>query len=132
MAEHPISTWHRIVRERDAAALDGLLDADVVFLSPVVHTPQRGCALASLYLRAALEVFCAPEFRYVREIVGDSDAMLEFETELGGVHVNGVDIIRWNAAGKITEFKVMIRPLQGLNAIHARMAEVLQARSTPR
>jgi hypothetical protein len=120
-----IDAWHRLVRERDAAALQQLLDEDAVFNSPIVHTPQRGRALAAGYLGAALEVFCAPEFRYVREIVGECDAMLEFETVIDEVIVNGVDIIRWNEAGKITEFKVMIRPLKAVNAVHARMAALL-------
>ena len=120
-----IEAWHRLVRERDAAALQQLLDEDAVFHSPVVHTPQRGRALAAGYLGAALDVFCAPEFRYVREIVGEYDAMLEFETVIDEVKVNGVDIIHWNEAGKITEFKVMIRPLKAINAVHARMAALL-------
>jgi len=120
-----IEAWHRLVRERDAAALQDLLAEDAVFHSPVVHTPQRGRALAAGYLGAALNVFCAPEFRYVREIVGATDAMLEFETVIDGVQVNGVDIIRWNQAGKIVEFKVMIRPLKAINAVHARMAALL-------
>jgi hypothetical protein len=120
-----IEAWHRLVRERDASALQQLLDEDAVFHSPVVHTPQRGRALAAGYLRAALNIFCAPEFRYVREIIGDNDAMLEFETVIDEIKVNGVDIIRWNEAGKITEFKVMIRPLKAINAVHARMAALL-------
>jgi hypothetical protein len=126
MSEHVVLAWHRIVRERDAAALEELLDDEVVFHSPVVHTPQRGRALAGMYLHAALEVFCAPEFRYVREIVGESDAMLEFETQIDGVFVNGVDILSWNQVGKLTAFKVMIRPLKGINAVHAHMAALLQ------
>jgi hypothetical protein len=117
-----IEAWHRLVRERDAAALQQLLDEDAVFHSPVVHTPQRGRALVAGYLGAALNVFCAPEFRYVREIVVEHEAMLEFETVIDEVKVNGVDIIRWNEAGKIIEFKVMIRPLKAVNAVHARMA----------
>jgi hypothetical protein len=120
-----VAAWHRLVRERDAAALHELLDADAVFHSPVVHTPQRGRALVAGYLGAAMEIFCAPEFRYVREIVGDSEAMLEFETLIDGVQVNGVDIIRWNDAGRIVEFKVMIRPLKAINAVHQRMAALL-------
>jgi hypothetical protein len=79
------------------------------------------------YLRAAFQVFFNPTFRYVREIVGPSDAMLEFETELDGVQVNGADLIRWNDAGRITDFKVMIRPLKAINLIHQRMAAMLQA-----
>src|SRR5688500_2086919 len=107
MKEHPMTTWHRLVEERDAAGIDRLLDEDAVFHSPVVHTPQRGHRLVARYLGAAFEVFFNPSFRYVREIVGDKDAMLEFETEIDGVLVNGVDIIRWNADGRIVDFKVM-------------------------
>jgi len=72
-------------------------------------------------------VFFNPTFRYVREIVGPSDAMLEFETEIDGVLVNGVDLIKWNDAGEIVEFKVMLRPLKAINVIHQRMAAMLQS-----
>ena len=80
------------------------------------------------YLGAAFQVFFNPTFRYVREIVGPSDAMLEFETEIDGIVVNGVDLIKWNAAGQIVEFKVMLRPLKAINLIHQRMAAMLQSR----
>ena len=76
-------------------------------------------------------MFFNPTFRYVREIVGPSDAMLEFETEIDGVLVNGVDIIRWNDAGQIATFKVMIRPLKGINVIHQKMGEMLAAAQKP-
>ena len=127
MTEHPIAVWHRLVEERNPRGLDALLDANAVFLSPVVHTPQRGRKLAAMYLAAAFQVFCNPTFRYVREIVGSTDAMLEFETEIEGVSVNGVDIIKWNEAGQIVEFKVMLRPLKAINLIHQLMAAMLQA-----
>jgi len=127
MTEHPIVVWHRLVQERNASGLNDLLDADAVFFSPVVHSPQRGRKLSALYLASAFQVFFNPTFRYVREIVGTSDAMLEFETEIDGVRVNGVDIIKWNEAGRIVEFKVMIRPLKAINLIHQRMAAMLQA-----
>ena len=104
-----------------------MLADDAVFHSPVVHTPQAGRTLVARYLGAAFEVFFNPSFRYVREIVGASDAMLEFETEIEGVHVNGVDLIRWNHAGLIVDFKVMIRPLKAINLIHQRMGALLQA-----
>ena len=129
MADHPLETWHRLVRTQDRAGLDTLLAQDAVFHSPVVHTPQRGRKLAALYLGAAFEVFFNPAFRYVREIVGPSDAVLEFETEIDGVHVNGVDLVKWNDAGEIVEFKVMIRPLKAINAVHQRMAALLARQS---
>jgi len=122
-----LAAWHRLVRDRDAAALDALLADDAVFFSPVVHAPQRGKALATGYLAAALRVFANPTFHYVREIVDESDAMLEFETEIDGVLVNGVDILRWNAAGRIVEFKVMLRPLKAIEVVRQRMAAMLQA-----
>jgi hypothetical protein len=127
LTDHPLDRWHRLVRTRDPSGLDALLAEDAVFLSPVVHAPQRGRKLAAAYLGAAFRVFSGPQFRYVREIVGDSDAMLEFETELDGIAINGVDIIRWNEAGQIVEFKVMLRPLKAINLVHQKMAAMLQA-----
>ena len=128
MSIHPITAWHQVVKDRDPTGLDTLLDDAAVFVSPVVHTPQRGKGLAIMYLSAAFQVFLNPTFRYVREIIGERDAMLEFETEIDEVLVNGVDIIKWNDAGRIVEFKVMIRPLKAIGLIHQRMAAMLQAR----
>jgi SnoaL-like domain len=125
MPEHALEAWHRLVESRDPSGLSALLADDAVFHSPVVHTPQRGKRLAAGYLEAALQIFLNPDFRYVREIVGDSDAMLEFETEIDGILVNGVDLIRWNDAGQIVDFKVMLRPLKAINLIHQRMAAML-------
>ena len=123
---HPVARWHQVVATRDRAALAALLDDDVVFLSPVVHTPQRGKALALGYLAAALGLFGTPGFRYVRELLGEHDAMLEFETTIEGIEVNGVDLLRWNDEGRITEFKVMLRPLKAINVVHQQMATLLR------
>jgi hypothetical protein len=122
-----LETWHRLVRTQDSSGLNALLADDVVFHSPVVHVPQRGRKLTATYLTAAFHVFFNPTFRYVREIVGASDAMLEFETEIDGILVNGVDVIRWNDAGQIVDFKVMLRPLKAINLIHQKMAAMLQS-----
>jgi SnoaL-like domain len=127
MTGHALETWHRLVRTHDPSGLNALLAEDAVFYSPVVHTPQHGRKLTSWYLNAAFRVFFNPSFRYVREIVGPSDAVLEFETEIDGILVNGVDLIKWNASGQIVEFKVMLRPLKAINLIHQRMAAVLQS-----
>jgi hypothetical protein len=132
MTQHPIETWHSLVKARRPTDLEELLADEAVLFSPVVYSPQRGKALTKAYLAAAFHVFLNPSFRYVREILGPSDAMLEFETEIDGILVNGVDIIKWNASGKVTEFKVMIRPLKAINLIHERMAAMLAAaRRTP-
>lgn len=124
-----VAVWHEIVRTRNAKALDELLAEDVAFYSPVVHTPQIGKAITTMYLTAALHVFGNESFRYVREVVGECGAVLEFETEIDGIIVNGVDMIKWNDDGKITEFKVMVRPLKAINVIHEKMGEMLKKAS---
>jgi hypothetical protein len=121
-----LAAWHDIVRHRDASALDALLADDVVFHSPVVHTPQRGKSLTAMYLRGALQVLGSGHFRYVREIVGTRDALLEFETGIDGLLINGIDLIRWGDDGRITDFKVMVRPLKAVHALHQKMGELLQ------
>lgn len=131
MNQTPVERWHALVRAHDPSGLDELLAEDAIFISPVVHTAQRGRAITKAYLSAAFVVFFNPSFRYVREIVGPSDAMLEFETEIDGILVNGVDIIKWNPTGKIVEFKVMVRPLKAITIIHERMAAMLAANRRP-
>ncbi|NNF53751.1 MAG: nuclear transport factor 2 family protein [Acidimicrobiales bacterium] len=109
--------------------LDEHLHEDVTFYSPVVFTPQVGKPLTTAYLLAAGQTLGGSDeqpFRYTKEIVGDRNAMLEFETSIGGKYVNGVDIITVDNEGLITEFKVLIRPLQGVNAIHEAMMAALQ------
>jgi hypothetical protein len=92
-----------------------------------VHTPQAGKALTRAYLAAAFGVFGNESFHYVREVVGERDAVLEFDVDIDGIRVNGVDMIRWNDEGKIVDFKVMLRPLKAVNLIHQKMAAMLQA-----
>jgi hypothetical protein len=126
MTINTIANWHSVVKTRDVAGLNTLLAENVVFHSPVVHTPQVGKAATRLYLAAALGVFFNESFRYVREIVSDHDAVLEFVVEIDGVSVNGVDMITWDAEGRIVDFKVMLRPLKAINLIHQKMGAMLQ------
>lgn len=127
MAIATLDIWHELVQTRNAKGLRALLADDVVFHSPVVHTPQAGRAVTTQYLAAAFQVFFNASFRYVREVVGPRDAVLEFQVEIDGITVNGVDMIRWNDEGRITDFKVMIRPLKAINLIHQKMGAMLQA-----
>jgi hypothetical protein len=136
MIEQTIERWHEVI-SGDAAGLDDLLADDVVFYSPVVFTPQKGKAVTKLYLGAAGNTLGGGEtsgsgggggkFRYSKEILAGNQAMLEFETEMDGKYVNGVDIITCNDEGRIVEFKVMIRPLQAIQTVHAQMARMLEA-----
>lgn len=129
--QHPLDLWHDLVARRDAEALDPLLADDVVFHSPVVHSPQKGKPITKLYLGAALRVLNNDSFRYLRQIVGPSDAVLEFTTEIDGILINGVDLIHWNAEGKIDDFKVLVRPLKAINLLHSLMKQMLEQLSAP-
>lgn len=125
-----IQRWHRIALERRADELADILAADCVFESPVVHTPQRGGAITEKYLRGALAVLNTEHFRYGEEWYSanpdkSGSAVLEFYSEVDGITINGVDIISWNAEGKITHFKVMVRPLKAINTLHAKMGAYL-------
>jgi hypothetical protein len=121
-----LKTWHEVVKSRDMKVLSTLLADEVVFHSPVVHTPQRGKAITLKYLQGAMHVLNSEHFRYEREIVGPRDALLEFVTEIDGVLINGIDLIRWDESGQIVDFKVMVRPLKAVNALHQKMGEMLQ------
>jgi hypothetical protein len=121
-----LSTWHDLVSSRNVRGLSSLLADGVVFHSPVVHTPQVGKALTTQYLAAAFHVFFNETFKYVREVVGARDAVLEFQVTIDGIAVNGVDMIKWDDEGRIVEFKVLIRPLKAINLIHQKMGAMLQ------
>lgn len=121
-----LQRWHEVVRTRNPAMLNQILADDAVFHSPIVFRPQQGKDLVALYLTGAMQVIANETFRYVREVVDGRVAVLEFETEIDGVHVNGVDMITWNEQGLITDFKVMLRPLKAIMIVQQRMAELLE------
>ena len=115
-----IVAWHQLAESRDPAGLDGLLADDCVFRSPAVHTPQAGKELTTAYLAAALVVL-GPTLRYVEEWYAETSAVLEFEAEVDGLAVHGVDMIRWDETGRITSFTVMVRPHKGLEVLMGAM-----------
>jgi len=122
----PLRAWHALVDAQDPARLDELLADDVEFRSPAVFAPQQGKALTTLYLSGALVVL-GPSLRYVSEWYDDRSAVLEFEASLDGVYVQGIDMLRWNAGGKLVSFTVMVRPLRGLEKLIELMARQLAA-----
>lgn len=145
MIEMVLEKWHKFMRGQLPGGLDELLHDDVVFLSPVVFTPQEGKEITKLYLQAAAGTLNEPAaksgtdvtasdadtkqkgaFRYVKEVASGNHAVLEFETTIDGKYVNGIDFITCDDDGKIIEFKVMIRPLQAINAIHRAMGQMLE------
>jgi hypothetical protein len=122
----PIEQWHQVVKSRDTAALKDLLAEDVVFVSPVVHTPQVGRPITMAYLHAAMQVLNNDSFHYLNQWFGPESAVLEFECVVEGITVNGIDMIHWNADGRIDHFKVMVRPLKAVNKLHEMMGRELQ------
>jgi hypothetical protein len=138
MIHEVIKKWHVHMKGQLPGGLDELLDDNVVFISPIVFTPQEGKAITKLYLQAAGQTLPGEKkspntsaetdksFRYIKEVLSGNTAVLEFETYVEGKYVNGIDMITCNDAGKIIEFKVMIRPLQAINLVHKQMGEMLE------
>jgi len=120
-----LDKWYGYMKSHDRAALWDLLHPDAVFESPVVHTPQRGRDITFKYLSGAEKVLGGPGFKYVGEWHSDNGAVLEFEKEIDGIVINGVDLITFNADGQITHFKVMVRPLKAMNLLHQLMGAQL-------
>ncbi|TAJ71884.1 MAG: nuclear transport factor 2 family protein [Phenylobacterium sp.] len=121
-----LDRWRDYMKTHDRAALWELLDPEAVFESPVVHTPQRGREITFKYLASAEKVLGGPGFRYVGEWRSDTGAVLEFENEIEGITINGVDIITFSDDGaRIVHFKVMVRPLKAINLLHRLMGEQL-------
>lgn len=143
MIEKCIAQWHEYILGKKAGALENLIADDCVFISPIVFTPQKGKDITIAYLRAAGGTLGGQgvpgegkpsadsgKFKYTKEVLAGNHAVLEFETEMDGKYVNGIDIITCNDEGKIIEFKVMIRPLQAVNATHAAMGAMLEKMKT--
>ncbi|WP_095012325.1 nuclear transport factor 2 family protein [Tsuneonella mangrovi] len=117
-AKKGLERWHTVLKAgnkpKDLAAI---IREDAVFHSPVVHTPQKGRDIVVAYLSAAGVVLNGDSFRYARELVDGDEAMLEFYTELDGIQINGIDLIRFDEDGMIEDFKVMVRPLKAINKV---------------
>ena len=129
-AEAGLKRWHAVIEGGSSpAALAAIIHEQAVFHSPVVHTPQAGRAIVVAYLAAAGQTLGNDSFTYVREVVDGDTAVLEFTTELDGIHVNGIDIITFDNAGMIKDFKVMVRPLKAVNKVWEMMAAQLAAGS---
>ena len=123
-----LERWHELVAQQDPTGLAEILAEDCVFYSPLVHAPQPGRDLTTWYLTGAMQVF-NESFHYVKEVVTDTHAVLEFECVVDGITINGVDIITFDADGKFCEFKVMIRPRKAIDMMQAKMAAMLESMS---
>jgi len=127
MSETVIQRWHSFVENPDPAILSQLIADDAVFHSPVVHTPQVGKPLCMMYLMGAMQVFSQGKFQYTNQWDNQNGSVLEFQAEIDGIAINGVDLVRWNDDQQIVEFKVLVRPLKGVNMIHQKMKAMLES-----
>lgn len=121
-----LNNWHELIKNKTVDQVSTLLADDVTLFSPVIHTPVQGKKMVSIYLTAAFHTFLNNTFHYDREFTGDNSAVLEFSLSMNGIDINGIDMITWNEQGKITEFKVMIRPYKALNMINEQMSAMLE------
>jgi hypothetical protein len=126
-AKDLINKWHEVVDADDLNALDSIIADDAVFSSPVVFTPMEGKEITMMYLHAAGQSFNMQKFKYTKEIHDGMNSVLEFETYIDDISVNGIDMIEWNKEGKITNFKVMIRPFKAVQKVQEKMVEALES-----
>jgi len=127
LAKDLIHKWHEVVGSDDLSLLDKIIAEDAVFSSPVVFTPMEGKQITMMYLNAAGDSFNMEKFKYTKEIHDGMDSVLEFETYIDDISVNGVDMIQWNKEGKISNFKVMIRPFKAVQKVQEKMVEALKS-----
>lgn len=117
--------WHQMIKTRDLSRLPELLHTHAVFRSPMAFKPYEGAQVVSLILSTVIEVF--EDFAYHRELVSadGSNVVLEFSARVGDRQIKGIDMIRFDDAGKITDFEVMVRPMSGLQALGDEMGRRL-------
>ena len=121
-----LDTWHNFVKNKNYEDFSDFIDDDAILYSPIVFTPIKGSFMVGMYLMAAAEIIGNGSFKYVREVCDNENAILEFETEINGITVEGVDMIKFTKDGKLKEIKVMVRPLQAVNVVHEKMGEYLK------
>src|SRR5262245_63637998 len=120
-ARATLARWHEMVAAGDLSQVAGLCAPEAVFRSPVAHTPYRGAELVAAFLQQAVQTFS--DFRYLRTFTdGESGVVLEFSAKVGDKELKGIDMIRFDEAGRIVDFEVMVRPASGLQALGAEMA----------
>lgn len=122
-----ISRWHKVMKNYELDDLDNILSDNVVFFSPVVFKAMNGREITKMYLSAAGKSFNLEKFQYTNEIHDGMYSILEFETFIDDISVNGVDMIEWDEDGKIVNFKVMVRPLKAVQKVQQKMVEALES-----
>ncbi|MBL8208832.1 MAG: nuclear transport factor 2 family protein [Blastocatellia bacterium] len=120
-----LARWHQCIATQDMTTLADLLADNVVFRSPFLWKPKPGKEVLQIVLTAASQVF--EDFVYHREMTDGTTWGLEFSAHIGDIQLKGIDLIRFNAAGQIEDFEVMVRPAKGLQALGEAMAQRMTA-----
>ena len=122
-----LAVWHDMLARRDLANLASIVHPDAVFRSPMAIHPYQPAAALILVLSTVIQVF--EDFTYHRQLASDDglNVVLEFSARVGDKQLKGIDLVRFDEAGKIVEFEVMVRPLSGLQALGAEMGQRLSA-----
>lgn len=122
-AQKTLAAWHEILERNAMEELDPLLSDDIVFRSPVAHSPYPGRTAIKLVLKNVNQVF--EDFTYHRFFATDdgNNAVLEFSAHVNGKQLKGIDMLRFDEQGRIVEFEVMVRPLSGLQELGKEMAK---------
>ncbi|MGV3679610.1 MAG: nuclear transport factor 2 family protein [Acidovorax sp.] len=120
-AARSLETWHHMVASRDLSNLLSIVHPDAVFRSPMANTAYSSAPALMLALSTVIQVF--EDFTYHRQLATDDglNIVLEFSARVGDKQLKGIDLVRFNEQGQITEFEVMVRPLSGLQALGAEM-----------
>ena len=118
-----LKRWREMVASKDLETLKEIIHPDAVFRSPVAHSPYQGRDALVLALSTVIDVF--QNFTYHREFFTEdgNNATLEFSAHVGGKQLKGVDLVKFDDDGLITEFEVMIRPASGLMALGEEMGK---------
>ena len=118
-----LAHWHAMMAKKDMGELGDILHPKAVFRSPVAHTPYASAPVVQLFLTAASQVF--EDFVYHRELAGadGTSVVLEFSAKINGKALKGIDLIQFDAEGRIVDFEVMVRPMSGLQALADEMGK---------
>ncbi|CAN5117511.1 nuclear transport factor 2 family protein [soil metagenome] len=122
LAQETLQGWHRFVETKSVDVLRPLFAETTVFRSPFVHLAIPGRPASLLILTTVVQIF--ENFRYHRTFVaGPHDVALEFSANIGELDLKGIDLVKFDADGKIVEFEVMIRPFKALQALSTQMSD---------
>jgi hypothetical protein len=120
-AQKTLAGWHRFVETLTEDDLRPLLAEKIVFRSPFVHLPISGKPATLLILTTVVTIF--ENFRYHRIFTsGANDVTLEFSANIGEWDLKGVDLVKFDTSGQITDFEVMVRPIKALQALGTQMS----------